>query len=104
MENNKVKNTIVLKGMASNVIDEAIVILKPHVKIKKTQGIKKIKEKSFSKEIILKEAENTVSEYVNRLSVEELKREKNKLEKKMKKMKFILFSFLILLIVVVILK
>ena len=31
MENNKIKNTIVLRGMASNVVDEAIVILKPNI-------------------------------------------------------------------------
>ena len=57
MENNKIKNTIVLRGMASNVVDEAIVILKPNVKIKKTQAIKNVREKNSSKELILKEAE-----------------------------------------------
>ena len=29
---NKLKNIIVLKGMSSNVVDEAIVILKPNIK------------------------------------------------------------------------
>ena len=68
MENNKVKNTIVLRGMASNVVDEAIVILKPNVKIKKTQVVNNIREKNNSKELILKEAEYIVSEYINRIS------------------------------------
>ena len=33
MQLSKKKNTIVLKGMASNVVDEAIVVLKPNVKL-----------------------------------------------------------------------
>lgn len=104
MENNKIKNTIVLRGMASNVVDEAIVILKPNIKIKKIQTIKNVKEKSNSKELILKEAEHIVSEYVNRISTEELKKEKIKLEKKIKKLKILLFSFLVLFIIIVFIK
>ena len=104
MENNKIKNTIVLRGMASNVVDEAIVILKPNVKIKKTQGIKNIREKSTSKELILKEAENIISEYVNRISTEELEKEKIILKKKLLKNRIISFSFLILLIITLIIK
>ncbi len=105
MENNKIKNTIVLRGMASNVVDEAIVILKPHIKIKKTQAVNNnIREKSNSKEIILKEAEHIVSEYVNRISVKEIEKAKYELEKKVKKLKIISFMFFIILIITVIVK
>lgn len=104
MENNKIKNTIVLRGMASNVVDEAIVILKPHVKLKKMQGIKSIQEKNFSKNLILKEAEHIVSEYMNLISTEELKKEKQKLEKNIKKQKRISFLFFLLLIVTLLIK
>lgn len=104
MENNKIKNTIVLRGMASNVVDEAIVILKPNVKIKKTQTIKNVKEKNSSKELILKEAEHIVSEYVNRISTDELKKENMRLEKKNLKLKIISVIFVILLIITVIVK
>lgn len=104
MENNKIKNTIVLRGMASNVVDEAIVILKPHVKLKKTQVVNNIREKSTSKELILKEAEHIVSEYVNRISLKEIEREKINLEKKVKKLKIISFMFFLILIITVIIK
>ena len=104
MENNKVKNTIVLRGMASNVVDEAIVILKPNVKIKKTQVVNNIREKNNSKELILKEAEHIVSEYVNRISVKEIEKAKNELEKKVKKLKIISMMFFIILVITVIIK
>lgn len=104
MENNKIKNTIVLRGMASNVVDEAIVILKPHVKIKKTQAVKNIREKNNSKELILREAEHIVTEYVNRIPKEELEKTKMKLERQVRKLKIISFTFFILLIVTVLIK
>ena len=104
MENNKIKNTIVLRGMASNVVDEAIVILKPHVKLKKTQVVNNIREKSTSKELILKEAEHIISEYVNRISLKEIEREKINLEKKVKKLKIISFMFFLILVITVIIK
>ena len=104
MENNKIKNTIVLRGMASNVVDEAIVILKPHIKIKKTQVVNNIREKSNSKELILKEAEHIVSEYVNKISVKEIENEKLKLERKVKKLKIISFMFFIILIITIFVK
>lgn len=104
MENNKIKNTIVLRGMASNIVDEAIVILKPHVKIKKTQVVKNIKEKTNSKELILKEAEQIVEEYVNRIPLEELRKEKINLINKIRKLKIISVFFFILLIVTIFIK
>lgn len=104
MENNKIKNTIVLRGMASNVVDEAIVILKPHIKIKKTQVVNNIREKNNSKEMILKEAEHIVSEYVNKISVKEIENEKISLERKVKKLKIISFMFFIILIITIFIK
>ena len=96
--NNKIKNTIVLKGMASNVVDEAIVILKPNIRIKKTQGIKEIKEKNNSKELIVKEAEHIIFEYINRISQEELENEKLRLKRRITKHKIISLCFFILLL------
>jgi len=104
MENNKIKNTIVLRGMASNIVDEAIVILKPNVKIKKTQTIKNIREKNRSRELILKEAEHIIEEYIHRISAEELEKEKQVLKRKIKKMKCISFVFFVLLIIVMFVK
>ena len=104
MENNKIKNTIVLRGMASNVVDEAIVILKPNVKIKKTQAIKNFREKNNSKELILKEAEHIVETYVNQISAEELKKEKKKLEKRVLKLRILTVFVFVLLVITVLIK
>ena len=70
MQNSKLKNSIVLRGMASNVVDEAIVILKPNIKIKNFQKVKnqKISKESNGKDFIVKEAENVINEYINRLN------------------------------------
>ena len=104
MENNKIKNTIVLRGMASNIVDEAIVILKPNVKIKKTQTMKNIREKNYSKELILKEAEHIIEEYIHRISTGESEKEKQVLKRKIKKMRCILFTFFVLFIIVIFIK
>ena len=104
MENNKIKNTIVLRGMASNVVDEAIVILKPHVKLKKKQMLKMCKEKRNSKDLILKEAESIVEEYVNKIYIKDIENEKINLEKRIKKLNLLLISFFVLLLVILIIK
>jgi len=70
MQLSKMKNIIVLKGMASNVVDEAIVVLKPNVKLKQNEYNSKFKSKDeyrSKKMIVIKEAENTINNYVNRL-------------------------------------
>ncbi|MCI8310245.1 MAG: hypothetical protein HFJ45_08860 [Clostridia bacterium] len=102
MQNNKVKNTIVLRGMASNVVDEAIVILKPHVKIKKMEHTKNFIEKNTSKEVILKEAEHVVSEYINKINQDDLIKQKKKLERKIKKLQLICTAFFVSLVIAVI--
>jgi len=103
MQNNKVKNTIVLRGMASNVVDEEIVILKPNIKIKSKEHTKNFKEKNTSKEVILKEAEHVVTEYINRINHDELVKIKKKLEFRVKKLQVISIIFFILLIISIIL-
>ena len=70
MQLSKMKNIIVLRGMASNVVDEAIVVLKPHVKLKQNEynskGKQDVEEKN-KKMIVLKEAENTINNYVKKI-------------------------------------
>lgn len=103
MQNSRLKNSIVLKGMASNVVDEAIVILKPNVKIKKMEHTKNFKEKSNTKDYILKEAENVILEYINKINQDNILHEKKKLEKRIKKLHLINITFFGLLIMLVIL-
>jgi len=87
MELSKKKNIIVLKGMASNVVDEAIVVLKPNVKIKQSEYNSKRKlnnEDKTKKMIVVKEAERTINTYVKKLQKESKIIEDMKLRRKYK--------------------
>ena len=80
METNQMKNIIVLKDIPSNIVDEAIVILKNNTYIKDKEKVNnkasnKFNESNSNYEFIVKEAENIVSEYVR--SIEKPKTNKN---------------------------
>lgn len=106
MQNSKLKNSIVLRGMASNIVDEAIVILKPNIKIKKMEALKnqQLHEKDTSKNFILKEAEHVILEYVNKINEKDYNKSINNLKSKIKKLRLINIAFLILLIISVLIK
>lgn len=84
MQLSKKKNTIILKGMASNVVEEAIVVLKPNVKIKQNEyKIKKTQKASEENQkiIIVNEAQKTIENYVMNLQ-KNSKSEIGKIKKK----------------------
>lgn len=95
MNQSNLKNMVVLKNLPSNLVEEAIVILKSNKKVKKLEKIEKAKVTeniSVDKkenEYIVKEAEMLVSNYIS--SLEEKKEQKNlnnqKVGKKYKKLK-----------------
>lgn len=86
MKQSNLKNMIVLKNLPSNIVEEAIVILKTNKKIKQLEKIekdKKINKENFNnkeKDYIVKEAEILVSNYISK--IEEKKRLKNLNNKK----------------------
>ncbi len=87
MQLSKMKNIIVLRGMASNVVDEAIVVLKPNVKLRQSEYNTKSKAKMediTKKMVVKKEAENTINQYVTKLEKESKKVENEKLKMKYK--------------------
>lgn len=107
MDISSMKNMIVLKNLPSNLIEEAIVVLKENKKAKKYQYIesKKNKEENSSKkndikmednnDYIVKEAENVINNYITNLETKSPKWKSNmkKLEKRYKqsvKLNFIL--------------
>ncbi len=101
MQNKRLKNTIVLKGMASNVVDEAIVILKPNVKLKQKEFIDKnnnLKRTHKANNCIVKEAENVILNYVRKI---ENKKENEKNMKILRKYRFLKISNIVLIILVV---
>ena len=100
MNASKMKNMIVIKDLPSNIVEEAYVILKPNVKLKKKEE-KEDHSKETSQDYIIKEAENVVSDYL--FNLEGSKRLKNseaeKIKKKYEKLKKVcmwLGGFLIL--------
>lgn len=102
MQNRKLKNTIVLKGMASNIVEEAIVVLKPHVKLKQKEYVDKnnyIESSNFTNNHIVKEAENVILSYIAKI---ENKKNMDKSYKKMRKYRFLQVSNIALIIITVI--
>ncbi len=95
METSNMKNMVVLKNLPSNLVEEAIVILKSGKKVKKLQKIEKKrklenKEKTKKeKDYILKEAEMLVSNYISKLEDNHEKKQKRAIEnyKKYKRLK-----------------
>ena len=95
MEASKLKNMIVLKNLPSNIVDEAIVVLKTNKKIKKLQKIEQNKNlisnenDKKDKEYILREAEMLVNNYISKIENNEKKnifnKEANKKYNKLKK-------------------
>ena len=106
MDISSMKNMIVLKNVPSNLIEEAIVVLKENKKVKKYQYIEKdlkVQNKGNKKETkpeknedyIIKEAENVISHYITNLEMKSPKWKNNmkKLEKRYKqsvKLNFVL--------------
>ena len=88
MNQSNLKNMVVLKNLPSNIVEEAIVILKTNKKVKKLEKIEKNKniEDKMSKkkenDYILREAEMLVSSYIS--SLEEKRQERKINSKKMK--------------------
>ena len=117
MDKDNMKNMVVLKNLPSNIIDEAIVILKPNVKLKsldlaennknnKTNTDKnKSQLKENSKKYIINEAKMVISNYLSKIENNKIKQIKvtQKMETKYKRLKAIsiflgimfLLSFLI---------
>lgn len=108
MENKHLKNMIVLKNLPSNIIEEAIVVLKQNKKIEISQHIEKNKEhiqcKQNSSEYILKEAEFVVSNYISDIEKNKKAKRTKNIEQKYKKAKVLSIMLLILLILQAIIK
>lgn len=94
METSDLKNTVILKNLPSNLVDEAIVILKPNKKVKNLEAIEK-NSKSVEtitnkkeKDYILKEAEMLVNSYISQIeNKKEVESKKIKMEQKYSKIK-----------------
>ena len=104
MNTSDLKNIVFLKEVNSNIVDEAIIILKPNVKVKEfiVDGKNKVNNKN-NKNYILNEAQMVVANYISKLKKEDEKVLK-KYEKKYKRMRVANICLVLLIIVCVIFK
>lgn len=110
MDISSMKNMIVLKNLPSNIVDEAIVILKANKKTKNLELIQKKsenfknsknnKEDKDNQEYIVKEAELVISNYISKIEEQDIKgkKELKQLEKKYKKLKVCTLGIIVVMI------
>lgn len=86
MEQSNLKNMVILKDIPSNIIEEAIIILKENKKAKRLEKIETkegTKKQERTNDYILKEAEMFVNNYVSK--IEQKKKTKSVINKKLER-------------------
>lgn len=87
----EMKNMIVLRNLPSNIVDEAWVILKPEIKNKEKEVIKKLKANDIKNKpedgYVVKEAETVIHDYLKNINNYEDKKRYNAIIKKYNKLK-----------------
>lgn len=87
METSNMKNIVVLRNLPSNIVDEAIIILKSNKKVKKLEVVDKNKQVNNqtsdkkTKEYIIREAEMLVNSYIGKIENTKVRDIKNKVLK-----------------------
>ena len=105
MEKESMKNMVILKNLPSNIVEEAIVILKPNVKLKslnlaENNQKSKSKKQENSRKYIINEAEMIISNYLSKIENEKKKtvNVNKKIENKYKRVRAIAMFLGILLL------
>ncbi len=108
MEISNMKNIVVLKNLPSNLVDEAIVILKSNKNAKKLEYADKTTKAEFTesvntKDYMVKEAELVISNYISKIENNKKSKTPNtRIEKKYKKLKaYSIFASLILILCII---
>lgn len=99
MDESEMKNIVVLKDLPSNIVGEAIVILKENVKVKNIEKKKekvKIGGKTNEKDYIVKEAKSVIANYISSIEKpKQLEISNNKMKKKYENLKKLTIFFAI---------
>ena len=103
MNQSGLKNMVVLKNLPSNLIEEAIIVLKSNMNVKQIEKIDKNKVKE--RDYIQKEAEMLICNYIRRLEDRKKEKIENKKQENKKYMKLKKYSIIatVLLVIEVIL-
>lgn len=107
MNTGNLKNIVVLKDLPSNLVEEAIVVLKENQKIPKLEPASKDKKenesdmKKNSKDYIVKEAQMLIADYISRVENKNKKENQSiqKLNKKCKWLKSVNQALLVSLVI-----
>ena len=109
MKQNQMKNMVVIKDLPSNIVDDAIIILKNNKKIKslntiEKQGMEK-PEKEINENYVVKEAEMVISNFISQIEKEKHFKSFSikQLEFRYKKMKVITIILSIIVVINIIL-
>lgn len=100
METSNMKNMVVLKNLPSNLVEEAIVILKSNKKVKKLEKVDKnnnleeIENIKKEKDYVLKEAEMLVSSYISKLENKQEQKQYITIKNRKKYMRLKKYAFL----------
>ena len=86
-----IKNIVILKDLPSNIVDEAIVVLKNNELIKDRQFIEKKENKKVKNrnDYIVKEAENVIVNFISNIEKQKNTQDLKELELKYKQLKLI---------------
>lgn len=93
MQNSNMKNIVVLKNLPSNLVDEAIVILKSKKTAKRLEFIEKKSNITYNRtkentDYVIREAESVISSYISKLEKNNnVKKSTNNIEIKYKKIR-----------------
>lgn len=104
MEDNRMRNIVILKNLPSNLVEEAIVVLKQN-KIKLPEYVEnkldRLDAKANPKEYILKEAEAVISNYFSNIENDKIgkKKKSKELEKKYRRLQFVTLGLFATIIV-----
>ncbi len=107
METSNMKNMVVLKNLPSNLVEEAIVILKSSKKVKKLEKIDKnnkleeIENAKKEKDYVLKEAEMLVYSYISKLENKQEQKQYVTIKSSKKYIRLKRYAFLSSLIIII---
>ena len=104
MQKNKLNNVIVLKDISSNIVEEAIVVLKSNIDLKQEEkkALSLSNEKIVGKnKCILKEAEFVIENCISQMQTRNKEKENEKNEKKYKMLKKITLALISLNILLI---
>lgn len=105
MEKSQMRNIVVLKNLPSNLIEEALVIVKSKKNAKtleyidKKENVKKQEDEKDAKNYIIREAESVINSYIHAMEKKDKKQENINIHKKYKMLKIYSILATILMII-----